>query len=222
MENNASDVSSQSRGHGIEFARDRDGSTLGCNALPYAEALYNLAHYLSRNEADAKDLVQETHRPAIQAADRFTPGTNLWANALENNFRLYTMTDGQRRVIASATVTEPKLGEWHSIRVVAKGAKVQAYLDNALLLDHDDRTFTGGYVGLWTKADSRDRVRRPCDCRYCRKVTTPRQPGGADAPRNLRPGAGNGNTRPLNRGALAARTKQVPSSDDAPHYYDFM
>ena len=75
------------------------------------------------------------------------------ANALENNFRLYTMIDGQRRVIASAKVTEPKLGE-HSIRVVAKGAKVQAYLDDALLLDHDDRTFTGGYVGLWTKADS--------------------------------------------------------------------
>jgi Domain of Unknown Function (DUF1080) len=76
------------------------------------------------------------------------------ANALENNFRLYAMIDGQRRVIASAKVTEPKLGEWHSIRVVAKGTKVQAYLDDALLLDHDDRTFTGGYVGLWTKADS--------------------------------------------------------------------
>ena len=76
------------------------------------------------------------------------------ANALENNFRLYTMIDGQRRVIASTKVTEPKLGEWHAIRVVAKGTKVQAYLDDALLLDHDDRTFTGGYIGLWTKADS--------------------------------------------------------------------
>jgi hypothetical protein len=76
------------------------------------------------------------------------------ANALENNFRLYAMIDGQRRVIASAKVTEPKLGEWHSIRVVAKGTKVQAYLDDALRLDHDDKTFTGGYIGLWTKADS--------------------------------------------------------------------
>jgi hypothetical protein len=76
------------------------------------------------------------------------------ANALENNFRLYTMVAGQRRVIASAKVAEPTLGEWHNIRVVAKGARVQAYLDNALLLDHDDKTFTGGYVGLWTKADS--------------------------------------------------------------------
>jgi 3-keto-disaccharide hydrolase len=76
------------------------------------------------------------------------------ANALENNFRLYTMVNGKRSTIASARVTEPKLGEWHRIRVVAKGPNVQAYLDDALLLDHEDKTFTGGWVGLWTKADS--------------------------------------------------------------------
>ena len=76
------------------------------------------------------------------------------ANALENNFRLYMMVNGKRSTIASARVTEPKLGEWHKIRVVAKGPKIQAYLDDALLLDHEDKTFTGGWVGLWTKADS--------------------------------------------------------------------
>src|SRR5438309_6147059 len=74
------------------------------------------------------------------------------ANALENNFRLYTMVNGKRSTIASATVSEPKLGAWHKIRVVASGPKIQAYLNDALLLDHDDRTFTGGWVGLWTKA----------------------------------------------------------------------
>ena len=76
------------------------------------------------------------------------------ANSLENNFRLYTIVNGRRSTVASARVTEPKLGEWHTIRVVAKGPKVQAYLDDALLLDHDDKTFTRGWVGLWTKADS--------------------------------------------------------------------
>lgn len=76
------------------------------------------------------------------------------ANALENNFRLYTIVNGKRSTIASARVTEPKLGEWHSIRVVAKGPRIQAYLDDALLLDHEDKTFTGGWLGLWTKADS--------------------------------------------------------------------
>src|SRR6058998_4164453 len=76
------------------------------------------------------------------------------ANALENNFRLYIIVNGKRSTIASARVTEPKLGEWNKIRVVAKGPKIQAYLDDSLLLDHEDKTFTGGWVGLWTKADS--------------------------------------------------------------------
>jgi len=76
------------------------------------------------------------------------------ANALENNFRLYTIVNGKRSTVASARVEEPKLGTWHTIRVVATGPRVQAYLDNAPLLDHQDKTFTEGWVGLWTKADS--------------------------------------------------------------------
>ena len=76
------------------------------------------------------------------------------ANALENNFRLYAIVNGKRSTIASARVEEPTLGTWHTIRVVATGPRVQAYLDNAPLLDHQDKTFTEGWVGLWTKADS--------------------------------------------------------------------
>ena len=75
-------------------------------------------------------------------------------NALENNFRLYTVVNGRRSTIASANVAGPKLGEWHKIRVVAKGPKIQAYLNDSLLLDHEDKTFAGGWIGLWTKADS--------------------------------------------------------------------
>src|SRR5207247_4370584 len=76
------------------------------------------------------------------------------ANALENNFRLYTIVKGKRSTIASARVTEPKLGTWHTMRVVATGPKVQAYLDGALLLDHVDKPVAEGWVGCWTKADS--------------------------------------------------------------------
>ena len=76
------------------------------------------------------------------------------ANGLEDNFRLYTMKDGSRSQLASAKVDAPKLGEWHTIRVVAKGTKIQAYLDGKLKLDHEDKTYAEGYVGLWTKADS--------------------------------------------------------------------
>lgn len=76
------------------------------------------------------------------------------SNGLEDNYRLYTMTDGKRKQIASTRVEPPKAGEWHTLRVVAKGTKIQAYLGDKLLIDHEDATFKDGYVGLWTKADS--------------------------------------------------------------------
>jgi 3-keto-disaccharide hydrolase len=75
------------------------------------------------------------------------------ANALEDNFRLYTYDRG-RRQIASASVKVPTLGQWHAVRLVAVGDHIQAWLDGKLLLDHRDARFKTGRVGLWTKADS--------------------------------------------------------------------
>lgn len=76
------------------------------------------------------------------------------ANSLENNFRLYTVIDGRRRQIAGATIEAPALGQWHTLRIVAVGSHIQAYLNNELLIDHRDSTFTDGWVGLLTKADA--------------------------------------------------------------------
>jgi len=75
------------------------------------------------------------------------------ANALENNFRLYYYDRG-RRQLASATVEPPTLGQWHTLRVVAVGDRIQGYFNGKLLLDHRDTRFRSGQVGLWTKADS--------------------------------------------------------------------
>ena len=75
------------------------------------------------------------------------------ANALEDNVRLYYYDRG-RHQLASARVTPPALGQWHTIRVVAVGDRIQASLNDTLLLDHRDARFRSGRVGLWTKADS--------------------------------------------------------------------
>ena len=75
------------------------------------------------------------------------------ANALEDNFRLYSYDRG-RRQIATARVTPPALGQWHTVRLVVVGDHIQAWLNGALHLDHHDSRFTVGRVGLWTKADS--------------------------------------------------------------------
>jgi hypothetical protein len=75
------------------------------------------------------------------------------ANALEDNLRLYYYDRG-RRQLASAGVKAPALGQWHTLRVVAVGDRIQARLDGTLYLDHRDARFRSGRVGLWTKADS--------------------------------------------------------------------
>ncbi len=86
---------------------------------------------------------------------RFTRGRYyvVRANALEDNFRLYYYDRG-RHQLATARVTAPTLGQWHTVRLVAVGDRVRAWLDDRLYLDHRDATFKAGKVGLWTKADS--------------------------------------------------------------------
>jgi 3-keto-disaccharide hydrolase len=86
---------------------------------------------------------------------RFTDGKYyvVRANALEDNFRLYYYDRG-RRQLATASVKAPVLGQWHTVRIVAVGDHVQAWLNGKLYLDHRDSRFKSGRVGLWTKADS--------------------------------------------------------------------
>jgi RNA polymerase sigma factor (sigma-70 family) len=58
-------------------------------ALPLFASLYNHAFWLTRNQAEAEDLVQETFTKALRAFDSFQPGTNFKAwifRILRNTF----------------------------------------------------------------------------------------------------------------------------------------
>jgi len=47
--------------------------------MPHLKSLYGTAYRMTRSQADAEDLVQETCLRALRSFDRFTPGTNVRA-----------------------------------------------------------------------------------------------------------------------------------------------
>jgi RNA polymerase sigma-70 factor (ECF subfamily) len=71
-------------------------------ALGWIDGLYGAALRLTRNPADAEDLVQDTYAKAFAGAGRFAPGTNLRAwlfTILHNHF-----LNGRRRAGRSPVV----------------------------------------------------------------------------------------------------------------------
>ena len=56
-----------------------DADAFGTEILRYLEPLYATALRLTRNRADAEDLVQDTLVKALRFSDRFERGTNLRA-----------------------------------------------------------------------------------------------------------------------------------------------
>ena len=76
------------------------------------------------------------------------------ANALEDNVRLYKVEKGKRKQFAGVD-TKVSAGAWHSLRLEVQGKHFKVSMDEKLLFEADDNTFSAaGKVGLWTKADS--------------------------------------------------------------------
>jgi RNA polymerase sigma factor (sigma-70 family) len=71
-------------------------------ALPLFASLYNHAFWLTRNQAEAEDLVQETYSKSLRAFDTFERGTNFkaWIFRILRNAFLTTRTG----IAASRTV----------------------------------------------------------------------------------------------------------------------
>ncbi len=74
-------------------------------------------------------------------------------NPLEDNFRVYKVVDGRRKMLKSATIKASP--GWHEIRVTMIGNHIECSYDQQLHLTANDDTFTeAGQIGLWTKADA--------------------------------------------------------------------
>ncbi len=78
------------------------------SALCHLSHLFTAAFYLTRDKAEAEDLVQETYLRAFRFFDKFQPGTNCRAWLLSILRRLFINCYQQKR-------REPELVDWEKI-----------------------------------------------------------------------------------------------------------
>jgi RNA polymerase sigma-70 factor (ECF subfamily) len=108
------------------------------DALSHIDSLYGTALRLTRNEADAQDLVQDTYVKAFRNSKQFKPGTNLKAwlfTILHNTFRNRRRDTGRdpvavdsQQVEQSANPDPAATPEEQMVRS-AMGPDLQAALD---------------------------------------------------------------------------------------------
>src|SRR4029077_3195990 len=73
----------------MEVSKGRTAATFEELAMPLFDQLYNFAHWLTQNRAEAEDLVQETYVKALKGFSSFQSGTNFRAwiyRILRNTF----------------------------------------------------------------------------------------------------------------------------------------
>ena len=84
-------------------------SSFESEALAHADALYRTARRVTRNPADADDLVQDTYLKAFRAAGRFETGSNLRAwlfTILMNTWRNRRRDAGRDPVAVASEIVE--------------------------------------------------------------------------------------------------------------------
>jgi len=91
----------------------RQTAPFEAEALGYIDSLYRTALRLTRNPADAEDLVQETYLKAFRAASTFEPGTNLraWLFTILHNAARNRARDRARDMVTVDSETVERVSE---------------------------------------------------------------------------------------------------------------
>jgi RNA polymerase sigma-70 factor (ECF subfamily) len=89
---------------GDESPAERD-ARFERDAMPFLDALYSAALRMTRNPADAEDLVQETYAKAYASFHQFRPGTNLkaWMYRILTNTFINSYRKKQREPLSAGT-----------------------------------------------------------------------------------------------------------------------
>jgi RNA polymerase sigma-70 factor (ECF subfamily) len=85
-----------------------DRERFEAEALPHVKRLYGTAYRMTRNAADAEDLVQETLFRAFRGYDRFQPGTNIraWLYTILHRVRTDALRRAGRRPLTEELADE--------------------------------------------------------------------------------------------------------------------
>jgi len=89
----------------VEETPEQRGARFERDALPFLDQLYSAALRMTRNPADAEDLVQETFVKAFAAFHQFQEGTNLkaWLYRILTNTFINSYRKRQRQPLQSPT-----------------------------------------------------------------------------------------------------------------------
>jgi RNA polymerase sigma-70 factor, ECF subfamily len=100
-----------------ESAEDRS-ARFERDALPFLDQLYGAAMRMTRNPADAEDLVQETFAKAYTSFHQFRPGTNLkaWLYRILTNTFINNYRKKQRQPQQSMTGDSGDVEDWQLAR----------------------------------------------------------------------------------------------------------
>jgi len=96
------------------------------DALPFLDQLYSAALRMTRNPADAEDVVQETYAKAFSAFHQFKPGTNLkaWMYRILTN----TYINGYRKKQRQPQQVTDEIEDW---QIAAAAAHTSSGLKSA-------------------------------------------------------------------------------------------
>jgi RNA polymerase sigma-70 factor (ECF subfamily) len=102
-----------------QLERSRLDERFERDALPLLRELYGAALRLTRNRADAEDLVQETYLRAYRAFNTFEEGTNLraWLYRIMTNAFINLYRKRQRQ---PQTVSDEEVPEWYLYEKLAE------------------------------------------------------------------------------------------------------
>lgn len=76
------------------------------------------------------------------------------ANSVESNLVLFSMERGKRSSVQWIRNVPTPTNQWHTLKVVIDGKKIEGYLNGRKYVDHTWKENIDGKIGLWSKADS--------------------------------------------------------------------